>query len=322
MKKLIAFAFILLSLLMPVLAQTTGGPVMGGGSPNANNVAVTNDTTTDATMYPTWVTANTGNLPIKVSSTKLTFNPSSGTWTTVAAIISGNTASSFIYSDAAKTLVTTTAPTNGQLLIGSTGAIPALGTITGTTNETNVTLDNVTVTGDLTVQGSVNTSVNETVTGDITLAGSFLTGLLAGNNIEFKARDVDGAAYTTFATLTANDTPTFDLADSVTKGGQYIYRAGGTDVAVGDGGTGVSTFGGTNTILFTSAADTLGSFACATAATVVQGGSPPTCTATPSVTSLATSAATPLLLTNGQLVNIALTSGCDNAHDSRLCICR
>ena len=29
-------------------------------------------------MYPTWVTANTGNLPQKVSSTKLTFNPSTG----------------------------------------------------------------------------------------------------------------------------------------------------------------------------------------------------------------------------------------------------
>lgn len=42
---------------------------------------ITDDTTTNATMYPTWVTANTGNLPQKVSSTKLSFNPSTGVLT-------------------------------------------------------------------------------------------------------------------------------------------------------------------------------------------------------------------------------------------------
>lgn len=45
---------------------------------NATNTAITDDTATNATMYPTWVTAATGNLPQKVSSTKLTFNPSTG----------------------------------------------------------------------------------------------------------------------------------------------------------------------------------------------------------------------------------------------------
>jgi len=43
---------------------------------NATNIGITDDTTTNATMYPTWVTASTGNLPAKVSSTKLFFNPS------------------------------------------------------------------------------------------------------------------------------------------------------------------------------------------------------------------------------------------------------
>jgi hypothetical protein len=45
---------------------------------NATNTAITDDTTTNATMYPTWVTASTGNLPQKTSSTKLSFNPSTG----------------------------------------------------------------------------------------------------------------------------------------------------------------------------------------------------------------------------------------------------
>lgn len=45
----------------------------------ATESAITNDTTTNATMYPVWVTANTGSLPLKVSSTKMSFNPSTGT---------------------------------------------------------------------------------------------------------------------------------------------------------------------------------------------------------------------------------------------------
>jgi hypothetical protein len=43
--------------------------------------------------------------------------------------ISGLTANSFLYSGTAKQLTTTAAPTNGQLLIGSTGAAPAVGSI-------------------------------------------------------------------------------------------------------------------------------------------------------------------------------------------------
>lgn len=53
-----------------------------GTATNATNVAITDDTSTNATMYPTWVTTNTGNLPLKVSSTKITFNPSFAALTT------------------------------------------------------------------------------------------------------------------------------------------------------------------------------------------------------------------------------------------------
>jgi hypothetical protein len=45
---------------------------------NATNTAITDDTTTNATMNLTWVTSNSGNLPQKTTSTKLTFNPSTG----------------------------------------------------------------------------------------------------------------------------------------------------------------------------------------------------------------------------------------------------
>lgn len=65
-----------------VVASTTQvanlNAATAGSATNATNTAITDDTTTNATMYPTWVTANTGNLPQKVTSTKLTFNPSTG----------------------------------------------------------------------------------------------------------------------------------------------------------------------------------------------------------------------------------------------------
>ena len=57
---------------------------------NATNVAVTDDTSTNADEYLTWVTNSTGNLPIKVSSTKLKFNPSTGVLTVTGGTGGGN----------------------------------------------------------------------------------------------------------------------------------------------------------------------------------------------------------------------------------------
>jgi hypothetical protein len=45
---------------------------------NATNSAITDDVATSSSVYPAWVTATTGNLPIKTSSTKLSFTPSTG----------------------------------------------------------------------------------------------------------------------------------------------------------------------------------------------------------------------------------------------------
>jgi len=56
---------------------------------NATNVAITDDTSTAAEMYLSWVTTSTGNLPIKVSSTKLKFNPSTGVLTATGGVTGG-----------------------------------------------------------------------------------------------------------------------------------------------------------------------------------------------------------------------------------------
>jgi len=56
---------------------------------NATNVAVTDDTSTAIDMYLSWVTSTSGNLPIKVSSTKLKFNPSTGVLTATGGVLGG-----------------------------------------------------------------------------------------------------------------------------------------------------------------------------------------------------------------------------------------
>ncbi len=70
-----------------VVQQSSAGGAFTVGAVNATTI--TDDTTTNATMYPVWVTAASGNLPLKVSSTKLSFNPSTGLLTTTAATILG-----------------------------------------------------------------------------------------------------------------------------------------------------------------------------------------------------------------------------------------
>lgn len=56
---------------------------------NAANVAVTDDTTTNSTYYVAVMSASTGNVGVKVSSTKLQYNPSTGAFTATGGISGG-----------------------------------------------------------------------------------------------------------------------------------------------------------------------------------------------------------------------------------------
>lgn len=68
---------------------TVGSATTATTATNATNTAITDDTATNATMYPTWVTTASSNQAQKVSSTKLTFNPSTGGL--VATLVNGLT---------------------------------------------------------------------------------------------------------------------------------------------------------------------------------------------------------------------------------------
>lgn len=222
---------------------------------------------TNGSVYTTLATITAGNTPTLNFDTSATIGGNyiyrvSGT---DVAITDGGTGIS-------------TTPTDGQLLVGRTAtndytlATLTPGTGIGISNgsgsitvsasasvPTSFVTDSGTATpalNSLTVTGGTNigsTGAGSTVTLNLDSAltgissvttssgGSLQTGTTAADTLLLKAYDNTGASYTTFATLTAGLTPTMDLADSVTKASSYIYRAGGTDVAIADGGTGLST---------------------------------------------------------------------------------
>src|SRR5207248_292561 len=74
----------------------------------ATNTAITEDVATAVTVYPTWVTANTGNLPQKTTSTRLSFVPSTGilTATGFSGALTGNatTVTNGVYTTGAGTV--------------------------------------------------------------------------------------------------------------------------------------------------------------------------------------------------------------------------
>ena len=121
---------------------------------NATNTGITNDTTTAVAVFPTFVTTNTGNLPQKVSSTKLSFIPSTGVLTATA--FSGNGAA----------LTNVTATTNANL----TGMVTSIGNATTVVTNANLT-GMITSVGNTTSLGSFSSANLATALSDETGTG-------------------------------------------------------------------------------------------------------------------------------------------------------
>lgn len=116
---------VLTSTLAPINGQVLIGrtgnvPVLGALTGTVNRVTVTNGAGTITLSTPQDIAA-----------------ASSPTFAGMT--LSGLAARSFLYSGLAGVLSTTAAPTNGQLLIGSTGANPVAAALTGTANQITVT---------------------------------------------------------------------------------------------------------------------------------------------------------------------------------------
>ena len=114
-----------------------------GNSGSTTLTAITDDTTTNASQLITWVTTASGNQAQKVSSTKLTFNPSTGTLSST--IFSGAGTG---LTGTASSLTAGTVTTNANL----TGMVTSVG------NATTV-VTNANLTGDVTSSGNATTIV-------------------------------------------------------------------------------------------------------------------------------------------------------------------
>ena len=164
-----------------------------------------------------------------VASGALLYGPASGSALSTLAIGSNNTV----------LLCNGTAPSWGQVVLGTHTTGGYVSSITGTANQ--VLTSGSTGAVVLSTPQDIHTGASPTFANlNLATGGALRTATSAGNTLLIQARDVDGASYTTFITLTANNTPTCDLSDSVTKAGAYIYRAGGTTIPIADGGTGLT----------------------------------------------------------------------------------
>ncbi len=152
----------------------TGNASTATTATNATNSAITNDTATNATMFPVWVTANTGNLPAKVTSTKLSFNPSTG-------------------------VLSSTSFTGAGTGLTGTAASFTAGNVTTNAN----------LTGDITSVGNATTLTNAPVIAKVLTGLSASAGTLASTDSILQAFNkvaglIDNAVWTTYTpTVTA-----------------------------------------------------------------------------------------------------------------------
>jgi hypothetical protein len=199
--------------------EITGGTISGTSQNDATTVAISDDTTTNATMYPLWSTATGGQYAPKTSSTKWTFNPSTGLMTVpsvsaqfngtlgittpAAAVVTTLSASGQITS----TIATGTAPfsiasttvvpnLNVSQLLGGTWAIPgAIGSTTPNTGRfTTVGVGTATPTYRFVVSNSGAQGIE--LDSDGAAYGAGTTGILSYNRSgsAYVALNIDGLA--------------------------------------------------------------------------------------------------------------------------------
>ena len=186
-----------------VTAGTAISVVNAAGSLTINNTGVTS---LAGTANQITASAATGAVTLSLPNA-VTF-PGSATVTTNLTV-SGLTANSFLYSGVAGLLTTTTAPTNGQLLIGSTGSAPVAATLTA---GTGMSITNAA--GSITLNNTGVTSVGLSLPGIFSVSGTpvtttgTLTATLASQSANTVFAAPNGSAGTpTFRTLAYADLP-------------------------------------------------------------------------------------------------------------------
>jgi hypothetical protein len=226
---------------------------------NATNIAITDDTSTATSVYPTFVTNTTGNLPAKTSSTKLSFVPSTGVLSTIGLVLtnalgvayggtgvtSSSGANSVVLRDANGNITTnclfegfTTQAASGTTITliassaqnyqitGSGGQVIKLPNATTLPNGALFTFNNNQSSGAITVQNNSSTTV-ATIN-----SGGYVTVVLLDNSTAAGSWD----RHDSTPSNVSWSTNTLDYAGSITSA-----TWNGTAVAINRGGTGAST---------------------------------------------------------------------------------
>jgi hypothetical protein len=193
---------------------------------NANNLAIIDDTTTNATVYPVWSNGTTGNQALETSSTKLSFNPSTGKLTATSFTGSGADLTNLDAGDiSAGTLAvarggtgvtTSTGSGNTVLSTSPTLTTPILGTPTSG-NLSNCTADGTNLVGYRNVpqSGSDKTSSYTLATGDV---GEFV-GVGSGGSITIpNSTFATGDIISLFNNTTGNITITCSITTAYIAG--------------------------------------------------------------------------------------------------------
>jgi hypothetical protein len=179
--------------------------------PNANGLAIADDTTTNATRYLAFTGATTGNITTaNVASTKLQFNPSSGVLTATGFSGSGANLTSVVNS--------ITGTSNQVVASASTGAV-------------TLSLPQSIATGSSVQFGSfgVGTAASGT-TGEIRATNNVTAFFSSDNKFKENIKDIDGA----LSIVSAIGSKTFDWTDSyiASKGGEDGYFVQKSDFGV------------------------------------------------------------------------------------------
>lgn len=148
-------------------ASFTGTVTTATNATNAANVAITNDVSTNASMNLAWVTANTGNLPVKVSSTALTFNPS------LAALRVGSSTDNLTQTNAGLTFNSSGA--SGWIVsgAGSTGSNASISGAGGTAAVVTITANGSSIASLVISAGTLGNNATSVFSGD-TSSRSFI----------------------------------------------------------------------------------------------------------------------------------------------------
>lgn len=165
---------------------------------NATNVAITDDTTTVSAVYPTFVTNTTGNLPVKTSSTKLSFVPSTGTLA-LAAVQATNSAGLSLKNSAGTT----------QMSMGAGGGDNMSINVSTNLNGTNAQID-------ISPTGTGHVHIKPTGVNSIEIAP------VSVGDMDNMIIGATTPAAGTFTTLTANSTSQFGRSSA-----NYFELTGG-----------------------------------------------------------------------------------------------